>query len=416
MNSLLLEQIETTAGKNAKLSVLAKADPETQLFIALALDPDITYGITAEERECFAAWNSVARKEIDPKKWWLDVRVFLGKCADRSLTGDAAGSNLQALIWRAPTQMDLKWFCRMVNKNLRAGFDVKSFNKTFPNNQIITFNVQLADTYEGGGLVGDWWFEPKLDGNRVIAIDERGKSRNGKIYDQASHVIAELKRIEKNFFERFVLDGEMMGNLGFDQSSGALRRKDKKNQDATFTYWVWDMLFRDEWSKKESRTMQHRHYFLEDWLKAHKDKAIQHIKLVPHGVLKNPTHQQIMGIARWHRENGFEGAMAKDMNAQYEWDRGPNVLKIKEFFDKDLRVIGFYEGKGKHEGRLGGVVVDNNGVEVKVGSGFDDETRELVWQNKQNWLNAVVQVQYFEETKDGSLRFPVFIMRRRDKE
>jgi hypothetical protein len=70
-------------------------------------------------------------------------------------------------------------------------------------------------------------------------------------------------------------------------------------------------------------------------------------------------------------------------------------------------------------------------IRSEVGGGFahrfdpkkpDQVLRQDVWSHRDDWMGAVVQVQFQSPTakvqKDGcvSLRLPVFVMRRRDKE
>ena len=160
--------------------------------------------------------------------------------------------------------------------------------------------------------------------------------------------------------------------------------------------------------------------FLEAIFHTSKGEWTKNVKVVPTIALMNPTHKQIMNLCDEYLEQGFEGAMLKDAAAPYHFKRAKNLLKVKRFYDADLAIVDFYEGKGKHKGRLGGIVVEgyykNKKVRSEVGSGFDDATREKVWAHRSQWKGAVCQIQFQEVTPDGSLRFPVFIMRRQDKE
>jgi len=123
-------------------------------------------------------------------------------------------------------------------------------------------------------------------------------------------------------------------------------------------------------------------------------------------------------IKQWHDEfveKGYEGAMIKDLDAPYKFGRGPEVMKLKAFHDADLKIKRLLEGTGKHSGKLGSVVVDYNGVEVQVGSGFSDELRETIWDDPEAFLGRIIEVRYQEVTPDGSLRFPTFVCFRNDR-
>ena len=67
------------------------------------------------------------------------------------------------------------------------------------------------------------------------------------------------------------------------------------------------------------------------------------------------------------------------------------------------------------------IVCDYKGFTLRVGSGFTDEQRLYYWNNQQEIINQLVEIQYFEESKDKktgdlSLRFPVFKRVRDDKD
>ena len=95
------------------------------------------------------------------------------------------------------------------------------------------------------------------------------------------------------------------------------------------------------------------------------------------------------------------------------------LLKVKVMQTADLKIIGFEEGQGKHTGKLGAILVEYKNNIVRVGSGFSDAEREYIWDNQQDYINNIAEVQYFEETKNKegglSLRFPVWKHIRRDK-
>ena len=118
--------------------------------------------------------------------------------------------------------------------------------------------------------------------------------------------------------------------------------------------------------------------------------------------------------------NGEEGIMINICDALYEFKRTNSLLKVKKMQTMDLEIIGFEEGTGRLVGTLGAILVRyKNGNVVKVGSGFSDEIRTLIWTEPSDFLGKIVEIQYFEETTnaDGgeSLRFPIFKDFRPDK-
>ena len=114
-----------------------------------------------------------------------------------------------------------------------------------------------------------------------------------------------------------------------------------------------------------------------------------------------------------------EGIMINIANASYQKKRTSDILKVKKMNTVDLFVTSIFEGKGKYKGTLGGVMVEYKGQPVGVGSGFSDNQRKIIWEHPDNIIGKLIEVQYFEESKDKngnpSLRFPVFKTIRLDK-
>ena len=86
----------------------------------------------------------------------------------------------------------------------------------------------------------------------------------------------------------------------------------------------------------------------------------------------------------------------------------------------DIKCTGIEEGEGKYAGTLGKIVCDYKGYELRVGSGLTDEEREQFWNDPDLVVNKIVEIKYFEESKDDkgnlSLRFPTWVGLRLDKD
>ena len=66
--------------------------------------------------------------------------------------------------------------------------------------------------------------------------------------------------------------------------------------------------------------------------------------------------------------------MIKDPESMYERKRSGSLLKVKKFQDAEATVVGVEKGAGKYAEVMGAIRVkrESDGVEFKLGSGFDD--------------------------------------------
>lgn len=114
---------------------------------------------------------------------------------------------------------------------------------------------------------------------------------------------------------------------------------------------------------------------------------------------------------------GFEGIVVKSLNKTYR-DKGAS-LKCKKFETVDCVVYDYVQGKGKYSDTIGALKIgyydDGNIMHVSNVNCSTDEERYF-WSN--NWdklKNSVIEVKCQEVTKT-SLRHPVYVRRREDKD
>ena len=55
------------------------------------------------------------------------------------------------------------------------------------------------------------------------------------------------------------------------------------------------------------------------------------------------------------------------------------------------------------------------GKKLKVGGGYSDEQRDDFWNRKDDVVGTVIEIKGQEITKDGVVRFPVFLRERKYK-
>ena len=418
-----VNEINKSNGRLYKQSVLKKYkdDVVVQRYLKIAFDPFMVFGISTKKLN-----KIVGGTVINCIESVFDLFDYLenhntGSDADISIcqevlnivsTNDReAGAILEALI------------C----KDLSIGCDAKTINKEIPD-LIPTFSVQLANKYfDKPAYVEGKTFAitTKIDGGRIIALKENGQvsffTRAGQKYEGLVDLEDEMSRLMP---DNTCLDGEITllvrGNLSskeaYKQTMKIVRQTTNPEKHG-IKMLVFDCMTAEEFKNQ---------YCPNDYTVRRADAELlfnqidfQYFELLPI-LYRGSDTSKITELLEEEVANGEEGIMINICDALYEFKRTNSLLKVKKMQTMDLEITGFEEGTGRLVGTLGAILVRyKDGNVVKVGSGFSDEIRTLIWTEPSDFLGKIVEIQYFEETTnaDGgkSLRFPIFKDFRPDK-
>ena len=300
-------------------------------------------------------------------------------------------------------------------KNLKLGVSTTTFNKIWPG-LIPGFSVQLACKWEDNIEYlqdKEIFITEKLDGNRCFARVENGKclflSRSGKEIEGLDDIEFELGRLVPGWY-----DGELIAS-NFNETQSQTLRKGKKSN---LIFNVFDFLTLTEVELQDcTHSYIQRRSHLQTIFRAAED--FQYVKLIPIIGVGQFDEDWVLEILDEYTSKGSEGIMI-NTNAPYQFNRTCDLLKVKKMYTLDLRVIHIKEGSGLNHGKVGALVVDYKGNAVGVGSGLNEAQRIRWWNNPDDIIGKIIEVKVFEESKDKngnvSLRFPVFVRVRDDKE
>lgn len=209
-----------------------------------------------------------------------------------------------------------------------------------------------AKNWSGKDLPGKWLFTYKIDGVRVLVKDGVATSRTGKpLYNVPP-----------------LLDGDYECYLGtFKKTISAL-----KTHEGELIHY--------------------------DWFYSIADPIDYRLRIYDHG---DCTIKYIKRELKEALAKGLEGLVLR---------KGDEWLKVKPVETHDLEVIGYQEGQGKHEGRMGALLTDRG----KVGTGFTDVER--VEFTEDYIVGKIIEVAGMQLTESGKIRHPRFIRLRLDKE
>jgi hypothetical protein len=83
-----------------------------------------------------------------------------------------------------------------------------------------------------------------------------------------------------------------------------------------------------------------------------------------------------------------------------------NPMKVKLRPDQDVRITDVFPGEGKYRGSAGGIEYEGGG---RVGTGFDDEYRKWLWENKESLKGRIAKITATKKLPSGKYYQPSFV-------
>lgn len=277
----------------------------------------------------------------------------------------------------------------------------------------------------------DWIYEIKWDGYRAIAEvnqdDVLMYSRNGNTFNNSYPVVAEaLAALNIHA----ILDGEIVALNEEGTPSFQFLQHYDTDPDHPLRYYVFDVLEINGTDTKDLPLIE-RKKLLKELLQ--KNEVI---------VYSDHIHEEGEAFFEIAKERGLEGILAKKADSLYmTGTRSAAWVKIKHHQTQDAIIAGF-TAPGGSRNYFGALILGVwKGKELHyighTGSGFNQQgLKEMskllkpLIQNKSpfskpvktnapvTWVKPVLvgEVKYAEMTRDGSMRQPIFLRLRTDKQ
>lgn len=292
--------------------------------------------------------------------------------------------------------------------------------------------VQLAKPYDHKYLTkfnGLGYYSRKFDGKRMYYLDDIAYSRDNKICRPApiSHITAQISACRE--LRDFVTDGEVLYfnedySENFKKAISLTSRIERSPECERLYYVIFDLIHSDFFRvEEEYEAFVNTYEKLKVKLEAEPiEGRCDLLKTKLPNVYIAKQSNDLFEFTNHPQYKDWEGLMLRDAGAPYQYKRTDKLLKIKQWQDIECKVVGVKAGIGKHLGRLGALIVDYKGYVVAVGSGFNDQEREILWRELKeggrlydSLVNGelYIKVKYFEESQDAdgniSLRFPTYL-------
>jgi DNA ligase-1 len=249
--------------------------------------------------------------------------------------------------------------------------------------------------------------QPKLDGVRcLIQYDKKqgvtAWSRTGKQWKNIMHITKSLEKwFQSN--QTTVLDGELYNHDlrdDFEQIISIVRRQNPDDIDMLESqdmvqFHCYDIIHPD------NSMFEDRNRFIRCCVP--ETNYVKHVKTqaVGNEALAKVVHQQNL-------DNGYEGSILRT-NDEYQNKRTHSLRKFKDFQDDEALILDWVEGLGKRAGTIGKFMaqdIDGNVFGIPVMDKFkylQDNFEEM-----KTWVGKFATFTYFERTKAGSYRHPLF--------
>lgn len=394
--------IEQSSGMNRKLELLKeqKNNETMKDILYFVYNPYIRVGIG------YAKLEKATANDTDMDECSTIQGVFTYLLHNRTGRDVDANKVKTFISLQEPEYKDVLY--KVFTKNFSIGISSTSIHKVWPG-LLPGFAVQLAckwqdhfDYLEGKEI----FITEKLDGNRCLAQVKDHKctfySRSGREINGLEQVENELSRLIDGWY-----DGELLGK-DFQETQSTLRTKGSKTE---VVFNIFDYITDKEVQEQQGiyNYLARRNELERIFKGIEKFRYVKLVPLIGRGEFNKEWVREL--LTEW-TSNGSEGLMI-NLNSPYQFGRTIELLKVKNMYTLDLRIIGMREGSGEFANTCGALIVDYKGYEVGVGSGISKNERIEFWNNREKYIGKVVEVQAFEQTTDQngnlSLRFPVFI-------
>ena len=261
----------------------------------------------------------------------------------------------------------------------------------------------------------DWtnkvYMQPKLDGVRcLIQLNDKGEvyaySRTGKPWLNIAHILEDLEY----FFEihpDVVLDGELYNHdlrNNFEKIISLVRKQKPTDQQRLeakelVQFHCYDYV---------ETVMNESYSYRKDKL-CTSDMYTDSVHYVPTYLVSSYEEAQELHFQNVSVKD-YEGSILR-LDTPYQCKRSYSLQKFKDFHDTEATIIGYVDGKGKREGTLGKFLMqDDDGVEFggPPGKGYNYKMLAEMLTNIHNYIGKRATFTYFERTKAGSYRHPLF--------
>lgn len=438
-----LQEIKEESSSTGKEAILKQCeDNDFKKVLKYLYDPSYVFGISGKKIN--------KKVSVELKKDCNTILEVFEYLEENNTGTDFDVFVVQSFLNKSDKHLSKDILIEMFCKKYKIGVTIKTLEKVYPDlftkYEVMTgepFDKRLDDLKAASPEI---IITQKFDGIRGTARVENG---NVKIFARSGKLILGLKDLEKELSKLpdGAYDGELLKDMvgtvvdtaGFPEKSichkiycpknaeelygdtvSIVNSKSEDKKDVRF--YLFDMISLENFDTKtaDETPTEIRKDKLQIAIEINNFRYVKYAPILYKGIFNLVAIDSMLELVTKILDQ--EGLMLNYADAPYEFKRTSKLIKIKQCYSVDAKVIGFEEGTGKNKGKLGAFIIKTpQGVEVKVGSGIDDEDRVEVWSKQEGYMGTIIEVAFTstatnKENDLYNLRFPRFKRWRYDKE
>lgn len=369
-----------------------------------------TYGISVDRiKNRIAESGYVVNGTYDYD--FTELEVLLIALDKRLVSGNAAEDKVIGFYLKATD--DSRYILeRILDRDLKIGFNVKEFNKAVKKEDRIFvppyMRCSMLDQLKNVKYPA--FLQVKMDGTYRTIIKTGSRietfSRQGEQYEPSNSILDTFKDLPDAYYI-----GELIVDSAESRSkSNGLLNSLEVQEDVSF--YCWDVLTKDEFlGNVKSPVYAERFKRIPDNTGIFKKVETFTVNSI----------DEVFDLTKQLVLRGEEGSVVKDSNSIFENKTSKYQIKIKPEFDIEVRCSGFIPGKGRRASTFGSMSfkTDDGMIQGNVGS-FTDAQLKTISDNKDFYIGKVFTLKGNALTKaDGSdyyaVQYPRFVCFRDDK-
>jgi len=247
------------------------------------------------------------------------------------------------------------------------------------------------------------YMQPKLDGVRCLFTKDGAFSRTGKQFMNIQHIEEELQEFFKQH-PAMVLDGELYNHDlkdDFEKIISLVRKQKPTDWDREEAYKLTQYHVYDYTNTSMNSVVNYRYRLDQLICSDIYSSSIRYVETKRVKSMKAAKDFHTRKLAE-----GYEGSILRT-NTPYKHGRSWGLMKFKDFHDAEATIVDYQEGKGKRLNTIGKFIMqddDGNIFGCPPGKGYNYSDLK----NIHKYMGQKATFTYFERTKAGSYRHPLF--------